>query len=124
MSEQALIKMIYAAASDAGLKSGLLAAITPEQKATCAMKHGFEVNAEDFESLALRTNQMSGEREISDSDLSAVAGGTVDGISRLIAVTQMKANNADDDALQAAALQSALLAAAKGAGGAVTRHKP
>ena len=55
-------------------------------------------------------------RELSMDQLEIVSGGAVDGISRLIAVTQMKASNANDDAMA-----GALAGALAGAAGKTTR---
>jgi hypothetical protein len=48
-------------------------------------------------------------RELSLDDLACVSGSAMDGISYLVAVTQMKANNANDDALAGADKQRALV---------------
>jgi len=45
-------------------------------------------------------------RELSLIELEAVSGGAVDGISRLIAVTQMKSGNANDAAMSGGSWQS------------------
>ncbi len=44
--------------------------------------------------------------ELSMDRLAAVNGGATDGISLLVAATQMKASNANDDAMAGAQLQS------------------
>ena len=44
--------------------------------------------------------------ELSLNELEAVSGGAADGISRLIAVTQMKSANANDAAMSGGAWQS------------------
>ena len=54
------------------------------------------------------------EHELPDTELDTVTGGAgMDGISYLVAVTQMKANNANDAALQGAERQRELISEKK-----------
>jgi len=48
-------------------------------------------------------------RELSLTELACVSAAAMDGISYLIAVTQMKANNANDDAMAGADKQRSLV---------------
>ena len=86
MSQEAIIKFIKAVETDDALKSQLLAAGTPEQKAAVAVKHGHNITAQDLRDLAAKAGNFS-EGEISDAELEAVAGGTIPDVIKAVKKT-------------------------------------
>ena len=86
MAQEALMRFVSAVESDQALRSELLAASTPEQKSAAAAKHGHNISPQDLKELSAKAGHFS-EGEIPDSELGAVAGGTIQDILRSVKKT-------------------------------------
>jgi predicted ribosomally synthesized peptide with nif11-like leader len=86
MAQEALMKFVRAVETDGALKSELLAASTPEQKSAVAVKHGYSISTQDLKELSASAGNFS-EGEISDAELAAVGGGTIQDILRSVKKT-------------------------------------
>ena len=77
MARESLINLIKAVSTDASLRQEFLATDTLEEKATVAVRHGYDITPAELEALRTMSGEGTSGDELSDTELNLVAGGSL-----------------------------------------------